>query len=710
MKKLITTVCLFLLALCVPAQSDKLSVSLEEAKVLAFNFLNDRIIVNQNNSVTELLIKEIVPVRDQEQVLYYALNFEKGFVLVAATKRVWPVLAYAMEGSFKKPIVEQNVSAWIKQYEDQIIFSLDNAVEATPEIFAAWEKFSSPEFPSRGNNPISSVEPMLTSKWNQGKFYNELCPADPGGPGGRTYAGCVATAMGQVMYYFRHPQTGAGSYSYYHPVYDTISANFENTSYRWPEMVNQLAGSNLAVAELLFHLGVSVDMDYGPDGSGMYNHKAAYSLRTHFKYAPETQYVFRDSTTMDWDSLLVSHLDRKIPMYYAGWSVPNLYGHAFVVDGYQGESYYHFNWGWGGSYDGYFYTEELIPGGSNFNLAQELIINCVPDTVNHVYPSYCEGFTELTNHEGTFEDGSGPVYDYAANSDCSYLINPQNEMDSIISITLSFQRFQLAEDDYLSVFDGENSTAPLLGTFSGETLPDQIISSGNKLFLHFLSNPRGSTGGFFASYFTQKPVWCSGMSTITESEGWISDGSGSFYYNNGSTCMWYINPDGASEVTLTFSKLDTEHQNDVVKIYDPTNNQLLAQFSGYYEPGNMPEPITAINGKMFITFTTNSYFRGDGWEANYVTDLTTINKPQFNDELRIFPNPSSGMVAIEWKNLDSFPHHLVILDHFGQEIRKIALKNDQTVHLFDTSSLLSGLYFIKLEHSNGSIINKLIIN
>lgn len=701
---------LCLLTYLLAAQPNNPMVSGNEAQIVAVNFLKERFYNSSENTQKVLLVKETIPNYFQEELLFYTVNFENGFVLVAGTKNVLPVLAYSGERNFNQPVEAENVAKWLKQYEDQIIFAINNPDVTTPEIIAAWNKYSSPDFSVDEMDTFRAVEPMLTSKWNQGKFYNELCPADPAGPGGRAYAGCVATAMGQVMYYFRHPQSGTGSYAYFHPVYDTISANFENTIYRWHEMVNQLSGSNLAVAELLFHLGVSVDMVYGPDGSGMYNHKAAYSLRTYFKYSPETQYVFRDSTTMDWDSLLVSHLDRKIPMYYAGWSVPNLYGHAFVVDGYQGEGYYHFNWGWGGSYDGYFYTNELTPGGSNFNIAQELIIHCVPDTVNHVYPNYCEGFTELTNHEGTFEDGSSPVFDYAANSDCSYLINPQNEMDSITGITLSFQRFELEEDDYLSVFDGENNTAPLIGTFSGETIPEQITSSGNKLFLHFLSNPRGSSGGFFASYQTQKPVWCSGMSTLTESESWISDGSASFFYNNGSTCMWYINPDGASEVTLNFTMIDTEPLNDVVKVYDPTNNQLLAQFSGYFEPGNLPEPVTAVNGKMFITFTTNSYVRGDGWEANYTTDLTSVDRKQPADHLILFPNPASEHVHISLKIEKDDPQNLVILNHFGVEVRKTELKTGQHTINLNVSTLPPGMYFVKVEYAKDYIISKLIIN
>ena len=219
---------------------------------------------------------------------------------------------------------------------------------------------------------------MLISTWDQGQFYNQMCPADPAGPAGHCLTGCVATAMGQLCYYFRWPLTGTGSYTYQHPVYGTITANFGDTEYRWNEMTNSVQEQNEAVAELLFHLGVSVDMDYGPTGSGMWNHKAAYSLRTYFKYSPETQYLYRDSTNLDWDSVIVAHLDQKIPMYYAGWSVPNINGHAFIVDGYQTETYFHFNWGWGGSYDGYFYLDNLVPGGNNFNLAQELVINCFP--------------------------------------------------------------------------------------------------------------------------------------------------------------------------------------------------------------------------------------------------------------------------------------------------------------------------------------------
>ncbi len=687
------------------SQSDGYQITGRTAKLVAENFFFEQTIEEQDSAVGEVLSF----FKDAHKV-FYAVNFTEGFVLVSAARNIWPVLAWSNRDHFHFPENEENVKAWLGQYEKQIVHAIVTKAAPTPEIMKAWNRYTDRDFTKKQRPDLKSVAPLLTSKWNQGKYYNELCPDDPAGPGGHAYAGCVATAMGQVMYYFRHPQTGEGSYTYYHPVYDTISANFGSTTYRWNEMVNSLSESNLAVAELLFHLGVSVDMVYGPNGSGMYNHKAAYSLRTHFRYAPETQYVFRDSTNMNWDSLMVTHLNRRIPMYYAGWSQPHIYGHAFVVDGYQGEGYYHFNWGWGGSFDGYFYTNELTPGGSNFNLAQELIINCYPDTINNQYPLYCEGFTLMNHHEGTFDDGSGHVYYYASNSNCTYLIDPQNEIDSITSITLTFQRFDLNDNhDFLFVYDGENETAPLLAALTGNVIPSPLNSSGNKLFLKFESATNDTARGFFASYKSEKPVWCSGMTTISEPDGWLSDGSGSFHYYNGITCLWYINPPGASEVTLVFTKLDTEPVMDKVRIFDPTNNTLLAEFSGYYAQGEMPDPITAVNGEMFITFTTDSYGRADGWEAYYYTDLTTVSSLATKSSFDLYPNPSTGIINLLWTNEQQKLINLKIFNAGGQVVFFSRPDQATALHQIDLTELPSGIYLIQVHHSAGYEIKKLVL-
>lgn len=711
MKNTVQLVAISLLIAAIGALSSNAQTFLqEEAVIVAKNFMLERLVNEQQGYLSNLDAVEVVPVLSGDVRVYYAVNFTDAFVLVAAGRNVMPVLAYSFKSRFSYPEKEENVKAWLGQYERQILFAMEQENAPTPEIMEAWDKYADPDFPDQQRSAFNQLDPLLTSKWNQGKYYNELCPEDPAGPGGRAYAGCVATAMGQVMFYFRHPETGSGEYSYYHPDYDTISANFEQTAYRWHEMVNQVTGSNLAVAELLFHLGVSVDMVYGPNGSGMYNHKAAYSLRNHFKYAPETQYVFRDSTTMDWDSLMIAHLDQRIPMYYAGWSQPHIYGHAFVVDGYQGEGFYHFNWGWGGSFDGYFYTHQLTPGGSNFNLAQELIIHCYPDTINYTYPHFCEGHTHLTHHEGTFDDGSGHAHFYAHGSDCTFLIDPQNEMDSISGITLKFDRFQLVEQvDYLNIYDGEDESAPLLASFTGSNIPEPVTSSGNKLFISFQASSDETSRGFFASYSTQKPVWCSGMTTLNSPEGWLSDGSGDFYYNNGLTCMWYINPPGASEVTLNFTQFDTEPVHDKVQIFDPTNNHLLAEFSGFFDPQNLPDPVVAENGQMLIIFTTNSYVRASGWEAHYFTDLTNVDQVESEGQVNLFPNPATGMVKLSWSPELTRPGSIYIYNTTGQLIKVIHPEHDENFIELNVSALASGVYVFALQFDDGMTHIKLII-
>ena len=685
-------------------------VNTDDALVVAKNFYHERLAQKQHVLPGQLTINSIVPCEKDGFILYYAVNIGNGFVLVSGVRNVWPVPAYSFEGCFSLPENEANVVAWLGQYEKQIMHAFLEQKSATREISQAWDKYIDRDFRPNAQIKMREMEPLLYSKWNQGKYYNEFCPADPAGPGGHCYAGCVATAMGQVAFYFRFPETGIGSYSYYHPDYDTISADFGNTTYQWNEMVNSVGSSNSAVAELLFHLGVSVDMVYGPNGSGMYNHKAAYSLRTYFKYSPETQYVFRDSTNMDWDSLLITHLDQRIPMYYAGWSVPNINGHAFVCDGYQGDHFYHFNWGWGGSYDGYFYTNELSPGGSNFNLAQELIIHGYPDTNLYAFPVYCNGLTELTAPEGTIEDGSGPIHYYQNGANCSYLINPQNAEDSISDITLSFDKFGLGENDFINVFDGGNENAPLLGSFTGDEIPETVVSSGNQLFITFQTDEGDSSHGFLTSYDSQQPQWCSGIATLVGTEGTVEDGSGSFFYNNNQVCMWQIIPTWASEVILTFTKFNTEAGSDVLKIYDLASNQLLATYSGNYEPGNLPAPVTSPSGKMFLVFTSNSYVRADGWEATYSAGNVGIAEKDQKGPFLIYPNPVRESFMIESQGKLTENMTLKLMNNQGMMVVEKDISPAQWPVNTDISDFPSGIYFLKLETEQSVFVKKIVID
>jgi hypothetical protein len=552
---------------------------------------------------------------------------------------------------------------------------------------------------------------MLVSTWDQGNYYNQMCPADPEGPAGHCYTGCVATAMGQLCYYFRWPDTGTGSYSYTHPDYGTISANFGETEYDWYGMTNHLSEQNPAVAELLFHLGVSVDMDYGPNGSGMWNHKAAYSLRTYFKYSPETEYLFRDSTNLDWDSVIIAHLDNGIPMYYAGWSVPNLNGHAFICDGYQDEEYFHFNWGWGGSWDGYFYIDTLTPGGSNFNLAQELVINCFPDTAGYTYPLLCQGADTLYSTSGSIDDGSGPDYNYENNAGCSWLISPQTVEDSITSIKIFFDRMNTeAGNDIVTVYDGDSDSSPVLGQFSGDEIPPEIVSTGNKVLITFTTNDNTTAQGWFLHYSCEKPDWCTGMTELTSLLDTIDDGSMSFYYNNGTSCMWHIHPDNTAMIYINFLSFETEENFDVLKVVNGNNNEILAEYSGIYEQGNLPEPVYCPSDNMYLIFSTNQTVTYQGWKVIYYAITTgTNNYRDDNSLIKIFPNPASDNLNISME-LNEEQNIKVTIFSLDGIVRKEfdVLKTSEVNTSIDIGTLSTGIYLISVKGETVNFTGKFV--
>ncbi len=672
----------------------------------AVNFFYER--VNQFNTVDYRSIRpaEIHDLRQEGKTCLYAVNIEGGgFVLVSASDLLRPVAGYSLDGVFTGFGLPPQLEELIGLYMQQVREAEDQNNPANAEVKKMWQHLltDDPEQlqPLRGEK---AVEPMLSSQWDQDQYYNEMCPADPAGPGGHCYAGCVATALGQVVNYFRWPETGTGSYSYECPPYGTLTADFGNTTYEWDMMAVSVNRSNPAVALLLHHLGIACDMVYGPNGSGMYNHKAAYALRTFFKYDPETIYVYRDSTTMDWDSLLVSHLDRAIPMYYAGWSVPNINGHAFVCDGYQDDNYYHFNWGWSGSYDGYFYTSSLNPGGSNFNLAQEVVINAFPDTNTYSYPYYCQGDMLLEATDGTIDDGSGPVYDYLDGTECSWLIAPD---DSVESITLEFIEFSTAGGDIVNVYDGPDMSSPLLGSFQGPDLPGEISGNGDKMLVTFTTDNSGAATGWLLSYTAEVAVYCSGMTGMTEQCDTFSDGSGNRDYHNGTTCMWMIDPPGASSLTLYFTSFNTEEGHDLVKIFDLQTQELLAEYSGEISPA----PVTSPSGRMFVTFSSNASVTAAGWEAFYETDLVSVNENNTITNIQLFPNPAYSSVNLSWTSYGSGAITVIISDMAGRPMihNEFASDNGYNMARIGLSALAEGIYLLRISKEGDVTYRKLIV-
>jgi hypothetical protein len=304
--------------------------------------------------------------------LLYLVEFEQGqYAVVAADNDCAPVLAYSTEAGDPASGYPPAFYYWLDIYSEMVAKTMADGT-SDPANRQMWSDLLA------GNDPLPSrtdraVSPLIATMWNQDWPYNELCPVDNAGPGGHVYAGCVATAMAMVMKYWNHPNTGVGGNTYYAPGYGYQSANFGSTTYHWDQMPNAVSGSNLPVATLMYHCGVAVNMNYAPDGSGAQSTDAADAFNDHFRY-PDAEIVNRDSYSLtNWNNLMKAQIDNGSPMYYSGAGTGG--GHAFVLDGYDAANYFHFNFGWSGSSNGYFYVNDL----NGFNSWQSAIINSIPE-------------------------------------------------------------------------------------------------------------------------------------------------------------------------------------------------------------------------------------------------------------------------------------------------------------------------------------------
>ncbi len=322
---------------------------------------------------------------------YYVFNVDsRGFVIVAGDDDVTPILGYSDETNFDPDRIPENVAKWLEGYKGEVRRIIENHVKATPEITEAWTRLRNGQGYSTKATE-KSVSQLLQTKWNQAPYYNDMCPYD-NTSGELSVTGCVATAMAQIMKYWNYPEKGTGYHSYNHDQYGTLSANFGDDTYQWASMPNEVNSANSSVASLMYDVGVSVDMIYSPEGSNAYVISAKspvvncseYALKTYFGYKPTLQGIERvNYSTSDWISLLKTEFDASRPVLYAGFG--NGGGHCFVADGYDNNNYIHFNWGWGGAYDGYFEVSALNPDGlgigggtGSYNSRQQAVIGIEP--------------------------------------------------------------------------------------------------------------------------------------------------------------------------------------------------------------------------------------------------------------------------------------------------------------------------------------------
>ncbi|MCK5846935.1 MAG: C10 family peptidase [Bacteroidales bacterium] len=652
---------------------------------------------------SKILISNTIEKSYNNTIVYYTVVFNNdNFVHIAADDASYPILGFSIDGKINKELNAENYDSWMLQYAEAVFEIKEKNLVATLDIEDKWSSITKTD---KGIFLDSkSISPLLLSKWNQDSPYNSECPIDAAGPGGRVYAGCVAVAMAQILYYYRYPEYGTGSHSYNHSVYGNQTANFGSTNYKWNEMQNQMGyGGNFEIAQLLQHLGISVDMGYSAAGSGAYSFTVPSALTNYFGYQTGAVLKHRnDYSQTQWNSLITTSLDNKIPLYYHGRDSQGNAGHAFNLDGYQGSDFFHFNWGWGGSYDGFYYLSQLNPGGSDFSSGQGAVFNIYP--ANN-YPEYCNTTTQtITAKKGTITDQSGPS-DYLPNSDCQWLIQPNGNIEKI---KFDFNKFELASDDTLYFYDGASTSSPLLAKYSGNTIPSSLTSTVNSVLIKLSSTSSNEGDGFFISYSSIYYTYCNGTMIITDSIASISDGSGSSPYNNNSLCKWYIKPTNGLPIKLSFDSFDTEAGVDFVKIYnpEPTPSELLAIYSG----NNIPQSVISPSGKMLITFITNPNNTNQGWSASYITaDDVSIEKINKIDPYIIYPNPTKDYIHISNNGINPIEDISIFSINGKLIIRSPQNDLNRTNIEIDLQGLSEGIYFIHIKDKETVFVKKLII-
>ncbi|MDP4281409.1 MAG: C10 family peptidase [Bacteroidota bacterium] len=705
MKKLTSLLVLFLITFSFSFAG---IVTPDKARQVAMNFFSNKTI---NGKEAGHILNDLTKYYNGSPV-YYIFNFSgNGFVIVSADDQVRPVLGYSMEGTWSDDNFPPQFSSWMEGYAKQIDWSRTNNFTASENVKSQWEYYLNPSLNKAPSNPLpGSVDPLLISTWDQGNFYNLLCPADAAGPGGHVYAGCVATAMSQILFYYRWPYVGTGSHCYTPSGYPLQCADFGNTAYDWNSMLNNLSGQDSAVATLIWHCGVSVNMMYSPTGSGAYSDDAANAFKTYFKYNSNVTRLDKSSYPEDqWDSIMRDNLNHRRPLYYDGFGPQG--GHAFNLDGYQNDNYFHFNWGWSGYYNGYFYLNNLNPGGDTFNNGQGAIVNLYPDTLLYTYPGICSSPTSITSLVGTFADASWPM-PYQNNSSCSWLFQPSSISDSVTSITLSFDRFNTESgQDTLSIYKGTTTSDSLVGTFSGSNIPPAITVNGNKALVTFNTNGNVNGSGWYGEYKANTLNWCTGITTLKALTDTISDGSLYFNYKNREDCRWLILPENAGAVMFTFTKFNTEPVNDVVRFYDLGAQQIIAEYSGDYDSTSLPEPVTAPSGKMMVMFRTNTSITDKGWAGYYSTFPLGTQEIQSISDIRIFPNPAHDKVTLKMFSQEAQTLQLQISGIDGKIIvnESLRMESGNVEKSLNLSGLNAGVYILKITGDQSAVTKKLII-
>lgn len=679
-------------------------VDVATARKAAMGFLHSMGMKSADTKITD--ISSSLP---YEGFFIFNINDDEGFVIIAGDDNTEPVLAYSFENGFQTESIPAHIAAWLHGYELEI--KQNRALAQKKETRHEWTLVLDGRPVSQSKELISQI---LNTLWDQSPYYNALCPYDTIA---RTNppCGCTATATAQIMKSFNHPAQGYGSESYVHHRYGLLEADYGNTQYKWDTMPKKLEvySNNTeinAVAELIYHIGVAVNMAYNLNGSAGKTACYGYggepssenALKYNFGYSPYIWSAFRiDYTLDDWKALMLNELRAGRPILYAGYDEVQS-GHAFVLDGYNSANdRFHINWGWGGRFNGYFKLDNLEPGTGgtttnyNFNLFATATIGIEPydafDPTSTTTVATSAVGNGSVSGAGTYQFGdtitlmataSDRATRFVEWSDgCRY--NPRQTVATggelnftahfapLRSDTLRFHTCDNAMNRASNLPDGLG-----LDSVWGIRIPAEAIKSGARLNAIRFMGRREATHTLTILSGTDSP----------ETELY----SATFYDSLAYPFTWHQHdltapiaaPEGQSLwVVLKCTEIDTP---GVFSIYGGNPYGIL---SG--------ENLEEKDSEWKFSWMIEALFSGNA----------SISEAQMSAcNFQIYPNPANGRTR-----LIGLPENasIEIVDASGRTV--IATKATDSSLDIDTSKMPSGIYIVRVTSNYGSATQRMIV-
>jgi len=647
------------------------TVDRQHARQIGENFLSTTVLQK-----ADINLQLVYSPATRGEVEFYVFNVagDNGFVVVAGDDRVKPILAYSTTGCFNPDDIADGLAFMLSGYSIEIQYVRQNNIAATADILAEWKSVAATGEIKQGRKARNVVGPLCQTTWNQNFPWNSQCPEDPEGNGGYVYAGCVATAMGQVMKFWDYPDRGIGSHTYNPSGYPQQTANFGATDYHFELMPNALDSTSTEedyfyIAQFLHHCGIAVDMQYSGNGSGAYSQDVPPALSNYFGFSTgeyETLGYWGWSwySNEEWAQMLKDGgLDENIPLYYSGSDDNGAGGHAFVCDGYDENDYFHFNWGWSGRDDAWCPIGALNTTKYAFNDMNSFIGHIVPQ--NSDYYLRADSVVNFTVTENDDFNGVTLSWD---NPSTNLNGNTLSDIGSI-SIRRNNQVVATLTDVEVGAamsYD-DNGLEPGLYKYAIYVTTSAGVSRnvyrtvlvGEKCDMVFQLHDAGGDGWKGAAIsVTDENGQRIAVITMTEgSEQTVTmpllSQNLSFIWNHG----WYH----------TTAQYDTDDECSFF-ISDGKGNELYA--SDELEDG------------VFMTYE-NDCEGGD----DEVSELSA-------SDMRLYPNPTDGIVSIESEGA----MNIIVLNVLGQKILEMEATDNATIDLSDCET---GIYMVRVETADG---------